>query len=539
MNNKPPISGNEESSNKTKKRWVILLFSLFIIIISVVSLFYIAENSAEKKLLEWANQELSPNSEIVIDDFSLTLLPLGISIYGVNLQQLQSPEEMTFEKVSDAIRELSIKEITLSGVSLSSLLRREHIQLKRLILHGVHFEAVKLDSLFRSDSTSTDNPIPVSITDIQFSELNLALFDTPLSESPSTMIENLIIDISDFSISDPSQVNLSTYEQLEITADHFTHFTDNGFYEVSLDSFLLQSIDEKLTLDQFRVKPLLTIYEMTLDIGYQLDRFDILIPHFSIEKIDLRRWLSNEELIAGKITLTEPVVSISRDKSIPRREREDRILPHIQFKNLPFVVDIDTIFTDNGKLHYHESIFIENRAGIITFTEIDLSLYSMANHSTSPILAEATALFMDRSEFDLTVEFSMADNAMHSVSGNLDPFDLTAMNSTLENLVNIRLDTGLLQQLNFQFHADDDQANGTLLLIYSDLDLRFLDPEQLTERRWDRIRSFVANTFVIISGNSAEDPRSGKIDFERDKERSIFNYWLGSISTGLVDTIKR
>lgn len=48
-------------------------------------------------------------------------------------------------------------------------------------------------------------------------------------------------------------------------------------------------------------------------------------------------------------------------------------------------------------------------------------------------------------------------------------------------LVLIRLDSGEIQQLNFQFEAD----------------------------------------------------------YERDKERSIFNYWLRSISTGLIDTIKR
>lgn len=539
MKSKQPNTDHGKSVGQTNKRWIILGLTLLLFIISLITLFYIVENRTENKILGLVNSELSPNSEMVIDDFSLTLLPLGILIKGMNLLKHQPIEELTSPKPTDAIRDLSIEELSLSGISLISLLRREHIQLKRINLRGVHLEAVRLDSISRSDSTAISDPLPLSISEIQFSELNLKLYDTPVSDSSSTEIQNFSGKLTGFSLSDPYQLNSSTFEELEIAVDYFSHFTVDGFYQASLDSFRLNTMYDQLTLSHFQLRPLMNAQEMALDIGYPIDNYDFQISHIKIEQIDLNRWLSDEEMIAGKITFTEPDFSISRDKSLPRRERADRLLPHLQFKNLPFSVEIDTIYAENGTLQYHEGVAVENRVGSISFNEINLTLHSLVNRSTDPFFAEATALFMNQSEFDLNIEFSLDDNGKHSISGNLYQLDLTSMNTALENLVQIRLDTGTIQQLNFQFEADDDRSDGNLLLIYSDLDLRYIDAEQLTERGWDRVRSFIANTFVIRSNNPADDPRPGEIEYERDKERSIFNYWLRSISTGLLDTIKR
>ena len=539
MTSKQTISKQDKTAGQTKKRWVLLGLSLLLFISVLIPLFYIAEDKVEKKLLELVNSELSPNSEMFFDDFSLNLLPLGISIKGVSLLRYQPYDEQTPPKPTDAIRNLAIEEISLSGISLITLLRREHIELKKFNLQGLHLEVVRLDSISISDSTTTHDPLPISVSEILFSDLSLKLYETPFSDSFSTEFQNLSGKMTEFNLSDPSQLNSFTFEEAEITLDHFNHYSENGFYETSLDSFRLHTIHDQITFSHFHLRPLMNAYEMALEIGYPIDNYDLQIPYLKIEQIDLRRWIDDEEIIAGKITLTEPVFSISRDKSLPRRERAERLLPHMQFKNLPISVEIDTITVGNGSLSYREGVAVENKAGTISFTEIDLTLNSMVNHASDVIFAEATALFMDQSEFDLNVEFYLDNSGKHSVSGNLYQLDLTTMNTTLENLVQIRLDTGEIQQLNFQFEADDDGSYGNLLLIYSDLDLRFIDHETRIERGWDRVRSFIANTFLIRSNNVAEDPRSGEIKYDRDKERSIFSFWLRSLSTGLMDTIKR
>tara|TARA_R100001143_G_C3360981_1_gene135633 strand:- start:16477 stop:18096 length:1620 start_codon:yes stop_codon:yes gene_type:complete len=539
MKRNKPISAHGKPVGQPKKRWLFAGITLVLFIISLIALFYIAENSAENKLLELVNRELSPNSEMVIDDFSISLLPLGLTIKNITLLNHSTADPLSRVKPTDAIRSLSIEEVSVSGINILSLLRREHIKLKRFNLHGVHLEAFQPDSIFISDSAMMRDPLPITISDIQFSELNLKLFESPLSDSTTTEVQNLNGTIMSLNLSDITKFNDSTFEVIDISADHFNHFTENGYYEASLDSFRLNTITDQVSFSQFHLRPLLNAYEMALDLGYPIDNYDFKIPTFKIDQMDLNSWIEDGELTAGKITLSEPDILISRDKSLPRREREDRDLPHLLFKNLPYSVNIDTILTENGILRYQEEFAVENRAGGITFTEIDISLYSLENRSSEPIYGEATALFMNQSDFDLNVMFSLDDNGSHTVSGNLYQLDLTTMNTTFENLVLIHLDSGVIQQLNFRFDANDDRAFGELLFIYSDLNLRFIDAEQKTERGWNRVRSFIANTFVIRSDNSADDPRSGEIEFDRDKERSIFNFWVSSLSTGLVDTIKR
>ena len=87
--------------------------------------------------------------------------------------------------------------------------------------------------------------------------------------------------------------------------------------------------------------------------------------------------------------------------------------------------------------------------------------------------------------------------------------------------------------------ADDDISRGMLIFVYDDLEIRFFDAETQRERRRDRFRSFIANRFMVRSDNPAEDPRNALIEYERDKQRSMFNYWWRSISDGLMDTIRR
>lgn len=541
MNTKQNTSDRDNTTNQTDKRWFIISLSLLLITGLLISLFYIAENRAKKSLLMLINRELTPNAELILDDFSLTLLPIGFSLKGARLLHLLPGEDIYPEKPADAIQYLTVEEITLSGVRLLPLIRRDHLHIRNLILKGVDFGFVNIDgnSEDRPDIIAERDPFPITVSHFRFEQLNIQRFDHPKSDSASLSVQNLSGKITALFLPDPSSFNNTTLEELEITVDHFSHFTENGFYEASLESFLLNSADDHIAVQQFRLRPLLSARQMALNVGHPIDKYDLQIPGFKIEKIDLIHLLNNKEFLAGNIILTEPTLLISRDNSLPRRDREDRVLPHIQFKNLPMSVSIDSIYAQNGTLYYFEEISDENRSGAISFTEIDLTLSSLVNRSTTPILAEATARFMDQSDFDLQVEFSLEIDAGHRVSGNLYRLDLTSMNSTLENLVLIRLDSGELHQLNFRFHANDDRAYGDLLLIYSDLDIRFIDFEEQRERRLNRIRSFIANTFVIRANNLADDPRSGEIEFDRDKERSIFNFWLRSISTGLLDTVKR
>jgi hypothetical protein len=52
----------------------------------------------------------------------------------------------------------------------------------------------------------------------------------------------------------------------------------------------------------------------------------------------------------------------------------------------------------------------------------------------------------------------------------------------------------------------------------------------------DNLKTFLLNTFILkknMDGSLPEEERTGTISFERDKTRSIFNYWWKSLFSGI------
>lgn len=98
--------------------------------------------------------------------------------------------------------------------------------------------------------------------------------------------------------------------------------------------------------------------------------------------------------------------------------------------------------------------------------------------------------------------------------------------------------TGIVESLKAEFEVKSDTSSGEVLLLYRDLKISFLEEDSGEQRFQERLKDFVANTFSIKSENTEEDPRVGKIQFERETNKSIFAYWWKSLLSGIKDTIQ-
>jgi hypothetical protein len=125
----------------------------------------------------------------------------------------------------------------------------------------------------------------------------------------------------------------------------------------------------------------------------------------------------------------------------------------------------------------------------------------------------------------------------------------------LEPQVKLRAESGRLNNLSFEFTYNDDASKGSLEMNYNDLKLMaFKDGEKVDKKNRKKrkrngdsgegeeltekagLKSFVLNTFIIrknMDSNTAEEKRTGTIHFDRDKRRSIFNYWAKSMFSGI------
>ena len=512
---------------------------IFLAILLFVAVRYI-ESTAEKQLLEMANRELAPNAKIEIQDFSLGLLPPRIHITGIRLIHEEPFEDQTPSKPLDTIRHLEVRSAELSGINLFKLIRGTEWGLGNFTIDGLDLEMVPTTSDRLTDSSPLEHPLDVTISQVNINDGTFKTFPSRNSETARYHADGIYLDIENISITDPENPLHTYFDHFKLEVANAEQVSDDGNYKLRVENFLADSRDELLSLQFFEAKPQSSAYEISADFGKQHDIYTIEGGPFTFSGFKLIEWFEYEDIWLSYAEINDLSLIIEREKSFERGPRNERPLPNRQLKDLPFSVKADSLRWVNGKVSYTEQHSEDNRSGTILFTDINLLIESLQNSDENEVIpVTATSRFMDSSELSIEFEFYADDTANHRVKASLSEMNLKDVNNPLENLAGIRVREGNLTQLDFTFHADDYRSEGDLRMIYSDLSLRLLDEETMEEDRGTRFRSFFANTFAVRSDNNSEDPRIGAIDFDREKERSIFNFWWNSIKTGLEDTVRR
>ncbi len=538
MNQTKPVSRPID-----KKRWIWII-SILVVILLAGTLFLVihqAEEKGKQALVELLNRELSDDSEFVVDHFKIHFFPFGFTAEEIKLTHPEDFNEREPQKRMDFIHSLSIDRISVNRFRLWNYIWNRTISIHELM---VQRPDIKLISGMAETSSGDDSPASfpaVFISNIQILEGSFAYMNSVEHEKASWQLNDVTISVSELDLSGLADRPYPGFDHIELKVQKLDYRTANDHYEMYMDSLHLNSYNNEFSLKNVNFNPLLTASEMADVSGHQTDQFNISLSHFLLSGFDLESWLMDGKLVASKVELAEPEIRIERDRSYPRRERtEDRILPHLQWKQMNIPVYIDTVHAVNGFLRYHEFYSEDNREGYVLFSQINLKAYPFQNITAEDSLFIRThALFMGTTNFDLEIDFSLQDDAAHVLSGTLGRMDLPTINEPLGDLVMLRLQQGEMEQLNFWFYADNHASAGNLIMIYNNLEVSFLSDQDTRIRRRDRFRSFIANTFAVRSNNPANNPRSGEIEYERDPDRSMFSYWLRSLATGLEDTVKR
>jgi hypothetical protein len=522
------------------KKGIALLVIFFLLIAATTFFLLRIEDMAEKRLLDVINTELAPNAEIEFGDFSFSTFPAGLEIRDIKLVHITPFEEHTPEKSADAVKAFEISRLEFSGINLFRMLVTREWGLEDIIIEGLDFKLVPISDGRLADATPFRQPPPFRIGKITVDDANFFIFRERESEEPSYEIHHIYSEIDNFSVTDIEEPFHTYFDHLLFQSSLFQYHTSNGHYSIGVDSVSVSSLEEYVWTGRGFVKPHLSANEMAGDIGYETDRFDVSFDEFTAQNFEVNRWLAENELVAQSLGIEKPSIDIHRDKSYPREERDERSLPIDYLKKLPFTVQIDSVWWKNGSLSYTEDFVNEGRKGNIYFNDTDLTITKVQNRSMDETIeARVRARFMGIADISLEGSFSMNETSDHTIAGSMSGFDLQELNASLEEWVFVRVRSGRLEQADFYFGANEERADGELRFIYSDLEIRFLDEGSLEETRRRRLRSFIANRFRIHSQNRIEDPRTGTIDFERDKERSAFNYWWKSIASGMLDSVKR
>jgi hypothetical protein len=115
--------------------------------------------------------------------------------------------------------------------------------------------------------------------------------------------------------------------------------------------------------------------------------------------------------------------------------------------------------------------------------------------------------------------------------------ELSAINNMLEKSDPLKIEVGQLNRFEFDLTLNAENSEGLLFMGYEDLKIAVLDYNH-GEQQKARLASFWANKMILNSKNpKGNELKPVSIFYERDKKRSIINFWWKSLYSGVKEAL--
>ncbi len=324
---------------------------------------------------------------------------------------------------------------------------------------------------------------------------------------------------------------------------NYTASIANEFYRLNFSNLQLSTLDGSITIDSLQLKPQYDYADFARRVKYQTDRFDVDINKLKCSGIDFQDVLFRQKYIANRIDIEKLKGEIYRDGLYPRKSNFYPENPIQRLLNLPYFIQVDSLFLKNSEFHYKEKGTHMEEPGHIFFSQLDVQLFNISNNPDfikygGNTIFHSQSLLMGKSNLNVNANFPLVNKGKtFHLDAHLDKIKMDDLEPIFKPLALIKARSGIIKSVDLSVDGNDDYAYGSMLMLYYDMKIDVLNKSM----KKGFFGSLFANALVKTENISSVFPRRGPIYFERNKTRSIFNYWaeisiLGmKTSMGLAD----
>jgi hypothetical protein len=294
-----------------------------------------------------------------------------------------------------------------------------------------------------------------------------------------------------------------------------------------------------MVIDSFRYAPAQPRDSFKAHATYQSDYMSTDVSGVVINNIDLQALEQDTIFKARSVVVDGGQLHIFRDKGKPLPTLPVRPLPVQVLAALPAKVAVDTVAIQNAAVAYTERNGKTGEEGTITLNRIDAQLFPVSNINTGrrdSLSLRAEGYLMDHAWMRLRVQESFTDSlGTFAMSVRMKPADLSVLNPALMPLVSVKLLSGTLDTVTMRATGNEYMALGEMKMFYKDLKVQFLKRGSETKKSLlTGLVTFAANNFVLKRHNTR---RTGTVYFPRNRERSIFNFWIKMALSGVASSV--
>lgn len=436
---------------------------------------------------------------------------------------------------------IAVNKIRAEGFRLIPLLFQSKLSFESVHLIKPHIVLREKSQLLVDSATKRANEFTLTIDKVFLISAHVEYTDSINCELITGFKSNLSLEQlkMDFHVNEPFLFTMDL-----LTLDSADIRLPKQFYTVQVKKTELNFLKSFLQLDTLKVIPEFGKMEFGKRVGYEIDRFEGVVPFvklsgFSFSFVDSTVFRSN-------LADVQFYLKIFRDKRLPFKNKS-KPLPIAQLQALPFTILIDTLKVTKSYVQYEEFGEEAKEPGGVFFDDLSAVIHNINNRAgEGETKLTAKASLMGQGDILLYANMPRDGGKQTHIEGSIKDFPITKINAMLLPTANIKVESGNMEKLSFKFAYNNVRSDGEIELNYTNLKLvTFKEDNKGSEKgnkakeglmQKDNLKTFILNTFIIrknMNEKVPEEKRTGTVMFYRDDRKSIFNYWIKSLLSGI------
>ncbi len=503
--------------------------------------------------------------------FSVVLLLLTGSLiwlrYGVDQDHIQSilsnavgPEytvELQSARISPLKRAVKLDGLTISSTTDNNLIfEADTLNVSGIGLRSLFGNSISLSVLEMKNFTlvQSDSGIEIeeeeSVRGASIQRINIRKLDfvdgtvkVQKDESKNYILNELFVQASiDIRIVSGEESYNVSYNRLNV--DSLDVLFSDDRYRFSLAGFNFTRKYERLTLSSLKLIPVGGYEQFMRASPYRVDMVDLEIEDFTVYGVVPSAFEQDSIIKADSLVFGYFDIHVAKNKQLPGKPKQDnkKLLNEI-IQDLGYGLEFELISFRNAHIRYSEQDTDGVRPGTVSFMNSAIRIWEVNSNSRSPAVLTAVTYLQDHSELNTELRFTLDDEPFRmSGTGKLNPFDLTLLNSIFKDMEGIKIESGSVHELTFEFEMAGNVSSGYIHLLYDNLKIRFVDKDDYSRNLKLSIRTFFAKNFALLSENMPDEngtARIGKIDHEQEPDDAFSKYLWQTLRSGILDVLLR
>jgi hypothetical protein len=264
----------------------------------------------------------------------------------------------------------------------------------------------------------------------------------------------------------------------------------------------------------------------------------------ALKNIDMKNLL-DKKIFASNLTINNTSAKIYRDLRKPLSGKSKvGNYPSQMLKKADIPVNISNAVLSNVFIQYTEHEKISDSSGVITFVGSAINISNITNLKEAIEKNNVTTVSFDTKILNAipvkgAFKFFLNSSAGNfTATGHISAFDALLLNKVSVPMALMRLNTGTINSIDFNFTGNDTIAKGDFTMKYNNLKVDVLKRDKDSkEIKKKGLTSLVAN--IIVKNNNPDNGnlRKETPHFNRDVQKSFFNLVWKTIFTGMKKTV--